>query len=136
MAFEIKFKGKKLSDEEVLIYAGCALAFIAMLLPWVTFGAMSANGFRVNMWFFLLPLGFSLYQLKNKTKFAKEKNITTLIELSPAIISAIATFIFIADKQRVVFRKSVNFASTGCYIFIVACAIVGYGAYLNSKKIK
>lgn len=136
MAFEIKFKGKKLSDEEVLIYAGCALAFIAMLLPWVTFGAMSANGFRVNMWFFLLPLGFSLYQLKNKTKFAKEKNITTLIELSPAIISAIATFIFIADKQRVVFRKSVNFASTGCYIFIIACAIVGYGAYLNSKKIK
>lgn len=136
MAFEIKFKGKKLSDEEVLIYAGCALAFIAMLLPWVTFGAMSANGFRMNMWFFLLPLGFSLYQLKNKTKFAKEKNITTLIELSPAIISAIATFIFIADKQRVVFRKSVNFASTGCYIFIIACAIVGYGAYLNSKKIK
>ena len=136
MAFEIKFKGKKLSDEEVLIYAGCALAFIAMLLPWVTFGAMSANGFRVNMWFFLLPLGFSLYQLKNKTKFAKEKNITTLIELSPAIVSAIATFIFIADKQRVVFRKSVNFASTGCYIFIIACAIVGYGAYLNSKKIK
>lgn len=136
MAFEIKFKGKKLSDEEVLIYAGCALALIAMLLPWVTFGAMSANGFRMNMWFFLLPLGFSLYQLKNKTKFAKEKNITTLIELSPAIISAIATFVFIADKQRVVFRKSVNFASTGCYIFIIACAIVGYGAYLNSKKIK
>lgn len=136
MAFEIKFKGKKLSDEEVLIYAGCALAFIAMLLPWITFGAASANGFRMNMWFFLLPLGFSLYQLKNKTKFAKEKNITTLIELSPAIISAIATFIFIADKQRVVFRKSVNFASTGCYIFIIACAIVGYGAYLNSKKIK
>lgn len=136
MAFEIKFKGKKLSDEEVLIYAGCALAFIAMLLPWITFGAASANGFRMNMWFFLLPLGFSLYQLKNKTKFAKEKNITTLIELSPAIISAIATFVFIADKQRVVFRKSVNFASTGCYIFIIACAIVGYGAYLNSKKIK
>jgi hypothetical protein len=136
MAFEIKFKGKKLSDEEVLIYAGCALALIAMLLPWVTFGAMSANGFRMNMWFFLLPLGFSLYQLKNKTKFAKEKNITTLIELSPAIISAIATFVFIADKQRVVFRKSVNFASTGCYIFIIACAVVGYGAYLNSKKIK
>lgn len=136
MAFEIKFKGKKLSNEEVLIYAGCALALIAMLLPWVTFGAMSANGFRMNMWFFLLPLGFSLYQLKNKTKFAKEKNITTLIELSPAIISAIATFVFIADKQRVVFRKSVNFASTGCYIFIIACAVVGYGAYLNSKKIK
>lgn len=136
MAFEIKFKGKKLSDEEVLIYAGCVLALIAMLLPWVTFGAMSANGFRMNMWFFLLPLGFSLYQLKNKTKFAKEKNITTLIELSPAIVSAIATFIFIADKQRVVFRKSVNFASTGCYIFIIACAVVGYGAYLNSKKIK
>jgi hypothetical protein len=136
MAFEIKFKGKKLSHEEVLIYAGCALALIAMLLPWVTFGAMSANGFRMNMWFFLLPLGFSLYQLKNKTKFAKEKNITTLIELSPAIISAIATFVFIADKQRVVFRKSVNFASTGCYIFIIACAVVGYGAYLNSKKIK
>lgn len=136
MAFEIKFKGKKLSDEEVLIYVGCALALIAMLLPWVTFGAISANGFRMNMWFFLLPLGFSLYQLKNKTKFAKEKNITTLIELSPAIISAIATFVFIADKQRVVFRKSVNFASTGCYIFIIACAIVGYGAYLNSKKIK
>ena len=136
MAFEIKFKGKKLSDEEVLIYAGCALAFIAMLLPWITFGAASANGFRMNMWFFLLPLGFSVYQLKNKTKFTKEKNITTLIELSPAIVSAIATFIFIADKQRVVFRKSVNFASTGCYIFIIACAVVGYGAYLNSKKIK
>ena len=136
MAFEIKFKGKKLSDEEVLIYAGCALAFIAMLLPWVTFGAMSANGFRMNMWFFLLPLGFSLYQLKNKTKFAKEKNITTLIELSPAIISAIATFVFIANKQTVIFRKSVNLASTGCYIFIIACAVVGYGAYLNSKKIK
>ena len=136
MAFEIKFKGKKLSDEEVLIYAGCALAFIAMLLPWITFGAASANGFRMNMWFFLLPLGFSVYQLKNKTKFAKEKNITTLIELSPAIVSAIATFIFIADKQTVIFRKSVNLASTGCYIFIIACAVVGYGAYLNSKKIK
>ena len=136
MAFEIKFKGKKLSEEEVFIYAGCVLAFIAMLFPWVTFGRMSGNGFQLNMWFFLLPLGFSLYQLKNKTKFAKEKNITTLIELSPAIISAIATFVFIADKQRVVFRKSVNFASTGCYIFIIACAVVGYGAYLNSKKIK
>ena len=135
MAFEIKFKGKKLSDEEVLIYAGCALAFIAMLLPWITFGAASANGFRMNMWFFLLPLGFSVYQLKNKTKFTKEKNITTLIELSPAIVSAIATFIFIADKQTVIFRKSVNLASTFFYIFIIACAVVGYGAYLNSKKI-
>ena len=104
MSFEIKYKGKKLSNEEVLIYAGCILALIAMLLPWVTFGARSANGFKLDMWIFLLPLGFSLYQLKN--------------------------------KQKVMFNKSVNFASTGCYIFIIACAIIGCGAYLNSKKIK
>ena len=43
MSFEIKYKGKKLSNEEVLIYAGCILALIAMLLPWVTFGARSGN---------------------------------------------------------------------------------------------
>ena len=136
MSFEIKYKGKKLSNEEVFIYAGCILALIAMLLPWVTFGARSANGFKLDMWIFLLPLGFSLYQLKNRQKFAKERNIILLIELAPAIISAIGTFVFIADKQRVMFNKSVNFASTGCYIFIIACAVIGYGAYLNSKKIK
>ena len=106
MSFEIKYKGKKLSNEEVFIYAGCILALIAMLLPWVTFGARSANGFKLDMWIFLLPLGFSLYQLKNKQKFAKEKNIILLIELAPAIISAIGTFVFIADKQRVMFNKS------------------------------
>ena len=82
MSFEIKYKGKKLSNEEVLIYAGCILALIAMLLPWVTFGARSANGFKLDMWIFLLPLGFSLYQLKNKQKFAKEKNIILLIAVS------------------------------------------------------
>ncbi len=136
MSFEIKYKGKKLSNEEVLIYAGCILALIAMLLPWVTFGARSANGFKLDMWILLLPLGFSLYQLKNKNKFSTEKNYILLIELAPAMISAIATFVFIADKQKVLFNKSVNFASTGCYIFIISCAIVGYGAYLNSKKIK
>jgi len=136
MAFEIKYKGKKLSNEEVFIYAGCILAVIAMLMPWVAFGAASANGFKVNMWWALIPLGFSLYQLKNRQKFLKERNFITLIELAPAIISAISTFVFIASRQRVIFKKSVNFASTGCYIFIIACVLVGYGAYLNSKKIK
>ena len=38
--------------------------------------------------------------------------------------------------SRYRFNKSVNFASTGCYIFIIACTVIGYGAYLNSKKIK
>ena len=84
----------------------------------------------------LLLVQQNLLTIKNKQKFAKEKNIIVLIELAPAIISAIGTFVFIADKQKVMFNKSVNFASTGCYIFIIACAIIGYGAYLNSKKIK
>ena len=105
---------------------------IAKLLPWAFI--RSANGFKLDM--DLFATRFSLYQLKNKQKFAKEKNIILLIELAPAIISAIGTFVFIADKQRVMFNKSVNFASTGCYIFIIACAVIGYGAYLNSKKIK
>ena len=75
MSFEIKYKGKKLSNEEVLIYAGCILALIAMLLPWVTFGARSANGFKLDMWIFLLQLGFYLFRFKIKQNFVKEKKI-------------------------------------------------------------
>ena len=96
------------------IFVCFCVAVISMLVPWVDIGLASSNGISQGAVLFLILWIYPMYKL------FKNKPASKILNVLLALTSCGLTVIYIASKQVDWFGKSVNVASTGAILYLLA----------------
>lgn len=122
----MNFTQKTLTEKIFLVSAGVAI--ISLFLPWVDLGFVSVNGFQQQGYLFLAGFAYTVVTIVTN----KDRN--KLVSLMIAIVTLLAIFAFRSSKTQNLFGKSVNFATTGVYIMILAAIGNLVGAIMEYKN--
>lgn len=107
-----KFKQMGLGGKIITISG--AVAIFSLFLNWVDMGIISASGFQQQGYFFLV---FYIYPVWCTFKNKDIKRVFGIISSALAIISS---FAFVSSKSVDLFGETINVASTGLYLFLIA----------------
>lgn len=111
-----------------IIFLSLCLAVLSLFFKWVELGFVSANGFSQQGFIFLVVFLYPVIML------LKEASINKVISYGCAIVGVIACIGYISSKSVDLFGTTINAASTGPYVFLVACIALGVGTFLHAKN--
>lgn len=110
-----------------LIFIGSVLAVLSLFMKWVDAGIISASGFQQQGYLLLVLFVYPLVKLFNGQAMNK---VLGLISGGLAIIAGIA---FMFSKTVEVFGETINMASTGLYVYIIAAIILTVGIVMYNE---
>lgn len=112
-----------------LIFCATCLGMFSFLLPWVDLGFTSRNG--LSQGGFLLG-AFYIYPVY---KLLTSQTGSRTIGLICAALAVIFAFAYIGSKTVEVFNETVNAASAGVDVFIIASLLLGVGVWMRDNEL-
>jgi hypothetical protein len=116
-----KFDWKRWSLGGKVLFIAACVAAASMLLPWVDVGIASANGISQGAFLFLAVFIYPLWMLLTN------RSIHRVGGIACGAIGILLAIVYIVSKEVAVFGYSVNAASGGPYVFLLACVALIFG---------
>ena len=119
----------KFTNSEKIILAGVVIAIISLFMPWVETSIFSVNGFQQEGYIWLACFAYPVIMIFKQKNYNKKASI---------IVFAIGLFLmlcFLGSKSLDWFGESINCASTGMYVMIIALIVSLVGVIKDKKQI-
>lgn len=113
-----------------IMLGGIILSIISLFFTWANVLFLSANGFQVDAYLFLVVFIYPAIQL------IRNKHVNTVGGYVCGGLGILFTILYIAGSNGSIFGASVNLAGTGAYVFIIACIVFLVGVYKQEEPIK
>ncbi len=104
-----------------MIFIATIAAILSLFMKWVDIGIMSFSGFQQQGYLILILYIYPVYKL------LKGESMSKGIGLGCGITAIIIGIVFLFSKTVDMFGESINFATTGLYINIVASILLTVG---------
>lgn len=106
-----------------IIFISTCLAFLSFFFKWVDIGFVSQTGFGQDTFWFILLFIYPV------VKVLQEKPVNKVAGYICAAVGVLFGIMYISWKSVDLFGTTINAASTGVYVFIVACVLLAFGTY-------
>lgn len=111
-----------------VVFCATCLALFSFLLPWVDIGFTSRNGFTQGGFLLGALYIYPAYKLLTSQKGSRAIGMTC------AVLAVLFSIIYISSKTVDIFGESINAASAGVEVFIVASILLGIGVWLRAGE--
>jgi len=119
---------KRLDGGSKIIFIATILAIVSLFFNWIDAGIVALSGFQQQGYLLLILFIYPFMQV------IKLKPVNKVIGLVCSILSIISILIFIMSKTVEIFGTTINVASTGMYLYLVAGILLLIGVIRHSKK--
>ncbi|MFD2370595.1 hypothetical protein ACFSO0_11695 [Brevibacillus sp. GCM10020057] len=119
---------RELDSGSKMVVVATAVAFLSLFFNWIDAGIVAVNGFQQQGYLFLLLFLYPFAQA------IQNKRINKTIGLICSVLSIVGIIGFMMSKTIEIFGKSINVASTGMYIFLIAGILLFWGVVKHAKK--
>ncbi|WP_289137818.1 hypothetical protein [uncultured Brevibacillus sp.] len=119
---------KRLDGGSKIIFIATILAIVSLFFNWIDAGIVALSGFQQQGYLLLILFIYPFMQV------IKLKPVNKVIGLVCSILSIISILIFIMSKTVEIFGTTINVASTGMYLYLVASILLLIGVIRHSKK--
>jgi hypothetical protein len=125
----VKFDWNRWNAGGKVVFVAACVATASMLFDWVSIGIASANGISQGTFLFLALFVYPVWMLLTNRPIHRTGGIAC------GAVGILFTFGYIASKQTEIFDRSVNLASGGAYLFLLACIALIVGVIKYSPVI-
>ncbi|MGG4496574.1 hypothetical protein [Brevibacillus reuszeri] len=119
---------KRLDGGSKMIFIATILAIVSLFFNWIDAGIVALSGFQQQGYLLLILFIYPFMQV------IKLKPVNKVIGLVCSILSIISILIFIMSKTVEIFGTTINVASTGMYLYLVASVLLLIGVIRHTKK--
>ncbi|KNB70022.1 hypothetical protein ADS79_29830 [Brevibacillus reuszeri] len=119
---------KRLDGGSKMIFIATILAIVSLFFNWIDAGIVALSGFQQQGYLLLILFIYPFMQV------IKLKPVNKVIGLVCSILSIISILIFIMSKTVEIFGTTINVASTGMYLYLVASILLLIGVIRHTKK--